>query len=71
MAVDDLSTAGRILKRATGYYWIKFPYPNGQRRWEVASFDSRAGMWLLIGSDSPWYEMQLLEVGARIEPPEA
>jgi len=60
--------------RATGYYWIKFPYKlygglgHMDEHWEVGSWDAKAKVWLLVGSSDPWLEGQV-KVGEKIEGP--
>jgi hypothetical protein len=52
--------------RETGYYWIKFP---GQDRWQPGGWDNRVKTWSLMGSQDPWFEQQLVEIGPRITEP--
>ena len=66
---NPLTTAARILKRESAYYWVKFPYPSGEIHWEVASYDEKCGAWAMIGSMDLWFEFQLLRIGPRIEEP--
>ncbi len=66
---NHLGTAARVLKREGGYYWVKFPYPSGETHWEIGSYDSKVGLWALIGSRDQWAEFQLREVGPRIQEP--
>ena len=70
------------ITRERGYYWIKFdytkanqaarkvglfaPFKNATPHWEVASWDSAAEMWAMIGSSDLWYDTQIEEVGPMI-----
>lgn len=71
--------------RPRGYYWVKFDYETANaaakaaglffrrelppEHWEVASWDSVTQTWALIGSAVQWYEIQMKEIGPRIEEP--
>jgi hypothetical protein len=52
------------LDRKDGYYWIKFPHEDRKGyHWEPGSWDNRMKAWALIGSEVPWFEFQLIDVG--------
>jgi hypothetical protein len=50
-------------ERAPGFYWIRFS--DGP---EIGFWDEEA--WIVLGSDTPVADAEVVVLGARLEPPE-
>jgi len=50
------------MKRSIGYYWVRL---SDQRGWEVMRY-TEYGEFLRCGIPTPWFEDEVLEVGAKV-----
>lgn len=68
------------MTRPTGFYWIRFAYPDESRAsnpnlpvWEPAGWDAECEGWMFMGDENVHVGdcEHVLEVGPRIEDPVA
>lgn len=46
--------------RQSGYYWVKH-----LNRWRIGYFDMNRNFWVMMGSDSPYFDQEFLEIDER------
>jgi hypothetical protein len=56
-----------VVKRKTGWYFVKFEKPES---WRIAFYDSEWNGWCFCGSEFSFETKQLYEIGDMVEVPE-